>query len=290
MSGKEAAQQAMQKTSRAKPPATMKNMKTGTIGDILIKYKPMIAQVLPRHLNPDRMIQICTNLIAKNPSIAECTTASIIGAVTQASILGFKPVSALGHCYFVPYNRKSGNQWVKEVQFQIGYKGYIDLARRSGELKTIHAACVYEGDQFSYELGLFPELKHVPTGLHEAPEKMTHVYAVAHYKDGGYNFVVLSKKQIESLRLRNPAEKKGFNSPWRTDYDKMSMAKAIKQLSKFMPLSEETTLAMASDEAIIKPEDFSEGKLEEINHPDYEDAVVDTSTGEVLEKPKDEEE
>lgn len=285
MSGKEMAQKAMKQTSKSAKLPTMSGMNSGKISDLLGKYRSSIAQVLPKHLNADRMIQICTTLIAKNPDIANCTTASIIGAVTQASILGFKPVAALGHCYFVPYNNKQADgSYAKEVQFMIGYKGFIDLCRRSGELKTIHAACVYEGDQFSYQLGLYPELKHVPSAPIESVEKLTHAYAVAHYKDGGYNFVVLKKPQIESLRLRNRSQKNYINGAWKSDYDKMSMAKAIKQLATFMPLSEETQLAVQSDEAIIKPDDFSHdhsGKLDNISVP-FEDAEVDEETGEVL--------
>lgn len=290
MSTKEQIQQSMQKTSKAAN-GTMAGWKTADVGSLLDKYRVQIAQALPKHLTADRMIQMATLLITKNPQIAKCSVASILGAVMQASQLGFKPIDALGQCYFVPYGGA--------VQFQIGYKGYIDLARRSNQLKSIHAFCVYKGDVFEYELGLEPVLKHKPKeDTDHTPENMTHVYAVAHYKDGGYNFIVLTKKEVEKLRMRSPMQKgASLSGAWQTDYDKMAMAKAIKQLSKYMPMSDEFQTAVQSDEAVIKPEDFARdqsGTLENISYPDAEDAEivqpegVDEATGEIITEHQDE--
>ncbi|MED0762673.1 recombinase RecT, partial [Aneurinibacillus thermoaerophilus] len=78
----------------------------------------------------------------------------------------------IGHCYIIPYGR--------EAQFIIGYKGMIDLARRSGQIEQIYAHAVYEADHFEYELGLHPKLVHKPaTGRRGA---IQYVYAVAHFK------------------------------------------------------------------------------------------------------------
>ena len=228
---------------------TLAGLKHVDISTVLNGMKQQISQALPKHLSADRLIQMATSLIAKNPKIAECSAQSVIGAVMQASILGFKPVEALGECYFVPYGGS--------VQFQIGYKGFIKLAQQSGQIKNIFAEVVREGDVFEYELGLYPRLVHKPNLDSEGAFKF--VYAVAHLQNGGYNFVVLTKNQIEKLRLRNPMTR---NNPkpsgaWATDYEAMSKAKAIKQLIKYLPLSDTIISAEKSDEATITDKAFT---------------------------------
>lgn len=247
--------------SKATKRGTMAGLKTGQIKTVLSGYKADIANALPKHLTADRVIQMAATLIHRNPKIAGCKAESLVGAVMQASILGFKPVESLGYCYFVPY----GN----ELRFQIGYKGYIDLARRSGQIKMIYAQVVRENDEFDYAFGLEPKLEHKPAGDDSVT---THAYAVAHYKDGGYNFVVLTKKQIEKLRMASPMQEATPSGPWKEWYDKMAMAKAIKQLAPYMPLSEEAEEAVLTDERVVTPESFEAGKvkIEQLEDPDYE--------------------
>ena len=279
MDAKAKASQALAKATKK---GTLAGLKQTDVQSVLESLKPQISQALPKHLSADRMIQMATQVIVKNPKVAECSAASLIGAVMQASILGFKPSDNLGQVYFVPYG--------KSVQFQIGYKGYIDLARRSGQIKTLYAYPVYQNDHFEYELGLEPKLTHRPA--QEDRGEMTFVYAVAHYKDGGYNFVVLSRNEVERLRLRNAFQKSKPSGAWATDYEAMACAKAIKQLSKYMPLSEEMQGAVLSDEGVIQPDNFSNdqsGSLDadgiypeadEIDVEVMED--VDTETGELF--------
>jgi len=250
--------QTLQKATRK---GTMAGLKTGQIKTVLSGYKADIANALPKHLTADRIIQMAATLIHRNPKIAECKAESLVGAVMQASILGFKPVESLGYCYFVPYG--------SELQFQIGYKGYIDLARRSGQIKMIYSQVVRENDEFNYAFGLEPKLDHVPAG---DDSEITHAYAVVHYKDGGYNFVVLTKKQIEKLRMSSPMQKAQPTGPWKQWYDKMAMAKAIKQLVPYMPLSEEAEEAVLTDEKVVHHTDFEQGKvkIEQVEEPDYD--------------------
>jgi len=224
---------------RSTKKGTLAGLKHTELSTVLNSMEAQISLAVPAGISPKRVIQMAANLIAKNPKIGECSAASVLGAVMEAAILGFRPVAGLGQCYFVPYGG--------HVQFQIGYRGWIELARRSGKVKTLYAHCVHEGDTFEYELGLEPKLKHVPG----KGGKMTHVYAVAHYTDGGFNFTVLSRDEVEALRTRNPAQRGAPSGAWATDYEEMAKAKAIKRLSKYMPLSDEAAKAMAIDEAFI---------------------------------------
>lgn len=266
---------------KAKKPGTLAGLKHTQIQDVLSGMKMQITQALPKHLTADRMIQMACSLISKNPKLAECSASSLVGAVMQASILGFRPVEQLGECYFVPY----GGQ----VQFQIGYKGFISLSRRTGELKTIYAEVVKAGDHFEVEYGLEPKLIHRPK-IDNDDARVTHVYAVARYKDDGYNFLVLTFNQVEKLRKRNPMQKGSASGAWATDYDAMAKAKAIKQLSKYMPLSVDFQDAIMSDEAVIKDNAFTNDnsglKVEQFVYEPEPEGPTETAEAEVVEETK----
>lgn len=261
----EAARQAMGVATRKPTVAErvrLANSMTGLTQNEVAQYlggmKDRIAAVLPKHLTAERVLQMAATTISKNPKIAQCSPASLLGAVMQASILGFPPVDALGYCYFVPYGR--------DVQFQIGYRGMVELARRSGKIRMVYAETVREGDEFDVAFGLEPKLKHTPKM--DSSKPLTHVYAVCHFLDGGYNFVVLSRSEIERLRMRNPMQKGAPTGAWATDYEAMAKAKALKQLSKYLPLNIDQATAFATDEAVIRPESFQDGqvKVEEIQY------------------------
>jgi recombination protein RecT len=251
---------------------SLAGLSQGEIGNYLKGMESRIAAALPKHLTADRIIQMAATTIHRNPAIAKCTPASLLGSIMQASILGFPPVDALGYCYFVPYG--------KDVQFQIGYKGYIELARRSGRVKMVYAEVVREGDEFEANFGLNPDLKHKPT--FDSTKPLTHVYAVCQFTDGGYNFVVLSKSDVERLRMRNPMQKGSPAGAWASDYEAMAKGKALKQLSKYLPLNIDTQADLATDEAVLQPESFTAGrvKTEDIQYDDAQ--IVDPETGEIM--------
>lgn len=254
---KEAMQQSV--VAKVKQAGSLAGLTQGDVATYLSGMRDRVAAVLPKHLTADRIIQMAATTIQRNPQIAKCTPASLLGAVMQASILGFPPVDALGYCYFVPY----GNS----VQFQIGYRGLTELARRSGKIKMVYAEVVREGDGFMVEFGLEPKLEHKP--MFDSSKPMTHVYAVCHFNDGGYNFVVLSRSDVERLRMRSPMQKGTPSGAWHTDYEAMAKAKALKQLAKYLPLNIDQATAISSDEAVIQPECFNPDgtfKVEDANY------------------------
>ena len=116
-----------------------------TVEAYMKKMAPRMAEVLPKHMDMNRMSRIALTTIRTNPKLLECAVPSLMGAVMQAVQLGLEP-GLLGHCYILPYKR--------EATFIIGYKGMIDLARRSGHIQSIYAHAVHENDEFEYELGL----------------------------------------------------------------------------------------------------------------------------------------
>ena len=110
------------------------------------RFKKQMALALPKSLTADRLTRIVLTEFRKTPALLSCDRESLFGAVLQCAALGLEPGSALGHCYLLPYG--------KTCQLIIGYRGMIDLARRSGQILSLCAYCVHEADEFHYELGL----------------------------------------------------------------------------------------------------------------------------------------
>ncbi len=214
------------------------------IQDLFKRMAPEIAKVLPKHIKSDHLLRVALTEIRKNPKLLECSSQSLLGALMLAAQLGLEP-GILGHAYLIPYyNSKTRST---EVQFQIGYKGYIDLVRRSGELQTLDVHEVCRGDAFEYEYGLTPKLMHRPA-LENRGEPYCY-YAIAKLKDGGFMFLVLSVQDVEKFRKRSKSPDYG---PWVTDYDAMAKKTVIKQLAKYLPLSTEIQTQIVQDEVTKK--------------------------------------
>jgi recombination protein RecT len=162
----------------------------------------------------------------------------------KCSALGLEPgsVDGLGRAYILPFR----NHGKLTATFILGYKGMLDLARRSGELKDISARAVYEGDEFEYEFGLDEKLRHVPsTRKREKGERPTHVYMVAHFKDGGHYMDVMTADEVEAVRKRSKSKD---NGPWVTDYEAMAKKSVIRRAFPYLPVSVEAQQAAAADE------------------------------------------
>ncbi|KMT21574.1 recombinase RecT [Clostridium cylindrosporum] len=194
-----------------------------------------IQSLVPKHVTPERLCRIGLNAVSRNPQLMNCTPETIIGSIVNCASLGLEP-NLLGHAYIVPFkNNKTGRM---EAQFQIGYKGALDLVRRTGAVSTISAHEVYEGDKFEYAYGLDERLVHIPCG-EDSEDKITHFYACYKLKDGGNGFVVMSKQQMDKHRDKFTKSKfKGqITGPWKDHYVSMGLKTVILKLIKYMPIS-----------------------------------------------------
>ena len=126
----------------------------------------------------------------------------------QCAQLGLEPGNALGHCYLLPFGNGKAKDGRPNCQLIIGYRGMIDLARRSGQILSINAYCVHQSDDFSYELGLHPDIHHVPASVADRGP-VSFVYAVAQLKGGGVQFEVMSRAEIEEVRKTSKAGQSG---------------------------------------------------------------------------------
>jgi len=215
------------------------------INTLLKKYWPRIEAVMPKHMSSERLFQLAVTSINSTPKLAECSPASLLSCVMKCSALGLEPsaVDGLGRAYILPY--RNGKTKRMEATFILGYKGMIDLARNSGQIKSISARAVYKGDEFTYSYGLNDVLEHAPKDTCEkTPENITHVYAIAKFSDGGYHFEVMTKAQVDVIRKRSKASELG---PWVTDYEAMAVKTVIRRASKMWPMSTQAKQAVESD-------------------------------------------
>ena len=243
--------------------------------------EPAIKKALPSVITPERFTRMVLSALSSTPKLAECSPQSFLAAMMTAAQLGVEPNTALGQAYLLPYR----NHGQMECQFQLGYKGLIDLAYRSGEVSVIQAHTVYENDVFEYELGMDPKLRHVPAKA-DRGEAVAY-YAMFKTKDGGYGFEVMSVDDVQRHAQRYSKSYGSGTSPWRSNFDEMAKKTVLKRALKYAPLKSDFVRGVAQDETIkaelsdemyaVPDETVFESEGEEIGS-----TAVDTETGEVI--------
>lgn len=243
--------------------------------------EPAIKKALPSVITPERFTRMVLSALSSTPKLAECSPQSFLAAMMTAAQLGVEPNTALGQAYLLPYR----NHGQMECQFQLGYKGLIDLAYRSGEVSVIQAHTVYENDVFEYELGMDPKLRHVPAKADRGDAVA--YYAMFKTKDGGYGFEVMSVDDVQRHAQRYSKSYGSGSSPWRSNFDEMAKKTVLKRALKYAPLKSDFVRGVAQDETIkaelsdemyaVPDETVFEAEGEEIGS-----TAVDTETGEVI--------
>ena len=162
-------------------------------------------------------------------------------------IKALEPNTPLGQAYLIPYKNKGK----LECQFQLGFKGMIDLIYRNETVQTIQAHCVHEQDMFLYSYGLNAKLDHIPS-MDEQGNRGEVIYVYALYKlaNGGFGFEVMSKREIDRHAEKYSKSFASDFSPWRTDYESMAKKTVIKKLLRYAPLKTEVLRAVHTDASI----------------------------------------
>ncbi len=232
-------------TTAQSKPVQLRNLKApareagvGTVRSFFQSQKQVLKDVLPKHVDPDRLLRIALGAMRTTPQLMNASIESLFGAVVQCAQLGLEPNTPLGHAYLIPFRNSKNNN--TEVQIIFGYKGLIDLARRSGQIISIAAHAVYENDKFSFSYGLDETLDHTPTLAGRG--RVIAFYAVAKLEGGGHAFEVMSREQVEVIRDSTQARK---NPVWRDHFDEMGRKTVLRRLFKYLPVSIE--LATASN-------------------------------------------
>lgn len=275
-----------------------------TIRELIEKAKPKLAEVMPRHLSADRLVRVTLAAISRNPDLLACTHASLLASVMTAAQLGLEPTGVLGSAYLVPYNVKikgkdgEKDRWEKQAQLIPGYRGLIDLARRSGQIESIEAHPVFSNERFRCHYGLDPTLEHEPAWEGD-PGPFKAVYAIAKLKDGGKQVEVMTKAQVDKIMLGSQSG--GKWGPWKDHYEEMARKTVVRRIAKYLPLTPELADAMGHEEDVDRldaqaldlpalPSGVAglaaivKGKQAEAQPAIEMDPAHDEATGEILEK------
>ena len=219
----------------------LQQKKISTVRQLLKRNAGPIKSALPVHMSADRFLRIALTCLQKTPKLMDCTPESFLGAVMTAAQLGLEPDGITGMAYLIPYAGK--------VNFQPGFQGLMELARRSGEISQIIPRSVREGDEFRYNYGVDKDELHHIEGEGEVPGAITHVYCIVRMKDGTSSFEVWPIARIEAHRHRYSEASKGKkDSPWETHFEAMAMKTLIIRALKYAPKSVELQKAIAMSE------------------------------------------
>ena len=240
-----------------------------SIADLIKAMEPEIKKALPEVITPERFTRMALSALNTTPKLAECTQMSFLAALMHAAQLGLEPNGQLGQAYLIPYN----NHGTMECQFQIGYRGLLDLCYRNPQIQVIQAHTVYENDYFEYELGLNPKLVHRPA-MKDRGEAVA-FYGFFRLVNGGYGFEVMSKTEVEAYAREYSKAFDSSVSPWKKNFIGMAKKTVLRQALKYVPLKTEARKALSTDETIKTEicEDMSEIPAKEIIYIDGEEAA-----------------
>ena len=239
--------------------------KTMSIAELIRAMEPEIKKALPEVITPERFTRMALSALNTTPKLNECTPMSFLAALMNAAQLGLEPNTPLGQAYLIPFKNKG----VLECQFQIGYRGMIDLSYRNPLVQTIQAQVVYENDYFEYELGLEAKLVHKPVLENRGEIRL--FYGLFKLTNGGYGFEVMSREAMDSYAREYSKSMDNSFSPWKSNYTGMAKKTVIKQALKYAPVKADFGRALSSDETIKKEiaEDMGEIAGEAVYDAEY---------------------
>lgn len=206
------------------------------------QFKAQMANILPRHLTPDRMARVALTTMQKTPALAECSQTSFFNVMLTLAQIGLEPDGI--HAHLIPFNTNKGG---KIVQLIIDYKGLVALVMRSGQVSNIHADVVCTEDKFKFNLG---EIVQHEIDFKQPRGEVYAVYCIARFKDGTKKCEVMSRDEVEGIRRRSKASNSG---PWQTDWNEMAKKTVFKRLSKWLPMDNNIKDALQADDDVPPP-------------------------------------
>ena len=225
----------------------MDKQKAGELVRFLDSKAVEVEKVLPANRRVDEAIKMAVIAATDNHKILECTHLSIYRSLMQTCQMGLSLSPILNEAHLIPYGTT--------CTLQIGYRGWLKMAKDSGEIQDIYAETVCENDKFKVTKGLYPDLEHELASVRGVP---THVYAVALFKTGYARFEVVPWSDVQKAKQLSQRGGK-VNPAWAMWGEEMAKKVAIKRLVKTLPLGDNLARAAAiehkaSDGEFIDPE------------------------------------
>jgi recombination protein RecT len=243
--------------------------------------KNKINQLVGDEVSGKRFISSIVSAVSTNPQLAECDNASIVSGALLGEALKLSPSPQLGNYYLVPFKDKEKGQ---VATFQLGYKGYIQLAIRSGQYKKLNVLAIKEGELIKYDpLNEEIEVNLIEDETKREKAKTIGYYAMFEYVNGFKKAIYWSKEKMEAHAMqysqgyRADKQKKTAYTFWSKDFDGMAYKTMLRQLiSKWGIMSIDMQTAYESDMAYIREDGSKEyvDNKEDIQEATYEEKEV----------------
>lgn len=213
------------------------------------KAQNEIFKACSAHITPERLIRIARTAASRQPELWACTPISFLGAVIDCAQLGLEPLQSLGHVYLIPYRNRKNN--TKEVVVQLGYKGMIALALRSGRLEYIEGKAIFEHDRIlEYEEGSNSILR-IKSAFPNPKGQIIGAYAKAVFKNKDISPLIklVDMEEIKAARERSVeysiwvskgSKKDGKQPVWNEHFEAMAIKTAIRRMSPFLAMEPQT--------------------------------------------------
>lgn len=255
-----------------------------SLRDQIRSMEAQFALAMPKGAEAAQLVRDALTCIQKTPKLLDCVPQTVLGALMSCAQLGLRPgVAGLGHAWVLPYwdskfENPNGRRGAYVAQLIIGYKGYVDLAYRSGQIATVIGRTVYDGDTFDVEYGLDDKLIHKPALAGDRTTPVAH-YAIVKLANGGRAFWVMTEDEMQAWKNKYAPKSKTGNivGPWVSDYEAMARKTCLLRLAAWMPKSTDLAVAIEADNGIrtnIVPTVTAEQVTE---HPTYADDTTEPS-------------
>ena len=248
-------------------------------------YKRLITQTLGDPKKAARFVTAITSAVSTNPALQNCDAQTIVSAGLLGETLNLSPSPQLGQYYLVPFNDRRNNRTT--AQFQLGYRGMLQLAQRSGEYKRINAMAVKEGELLHYDpFNDEIELQYIEDEEQREGLPTIGYFAMFEYHNGFRKVLYWSRTKMEAHALKYSQgyrAKKGYTF-WEKDFDAMGVKTMLRQLiSKWGVMSLEMQRAYEADGGVIS----ASGEIDYVDNPEMQESpVFEAQAAEAVDMPQ----
>src|SRR5580765_7473883 len=214
----------------------------------LERMGPQFSYALPAHIPVERFTRVIMTAIQNNPKLLACTRQSIFNSCMKCAQDGLLPDGR--EAAIVPFGEnEDGQKKSDQATYLPMVAGYRKKARNSGELSDLYAHVVFDGDQFDFQLGDEPYVKHKPSLTRPRGAKPIAVYSIAKFKDGGTSYEVMSISEVEEIRQKFSRARKGpWNDP--VTYPEMVRKTCVRRHCKSLPMSSDLDTVLHRDDEL----------------------------------------
>lgn len=215
------------------------------------------------------------NAVRAVPDLLACEPPYTLGAVLKAAQLGLAPNDSRNLCWILPYGKKA--------QFQMGYGGVMELARRATPGLKFQGHAVYPADEFDVDFGRDRPVIHKPAMArgHSRGGDAYAWYVIATFPDGSQQLGLLDREGVEYHR---GFSKQPNGTMWSKSYDAAALKSVVTDMKRWLPSNPQITAAFAADETVIdvrNVDDLGELQHEPVGNPSVEVDGIDFSSGEI---------